>query len=395
MQDNHFNFDEYIDRSNTHSEKWDGVSHIFKKPNLLPLWVADMDFLAPLPIRKALIKRAKHGIYGYTFFPTEYYTAVINWFKRHHNWDIKKNWITYTPGVIPGINLTIQLFSKSRDKIIIQNPAYPPFFSAVKNNDRRRLLNPLKLSNKYYEIDFEDLEVKAKTPSTRILILCNPHNPTGRVWTKKDLIHLGEICLQNNILVLSDEIHCDLIYPKYKHIPFASISDEFAQNSITCTSPSKTFNLPGLKVSNIIIPNQKLRNIFRQSCQSIGITQANCFGSIALEVAYNNCENWLAEAILYIQKNFDFLKAYLEENLPELEIIEPEGTYFAWIDFRKLGFDPNQLSTIMREKAKVALFEGYLFGKGGKGFNRINLACPRSILERALNQITKAIKDCL
>jgi len=345
MQDNHFNFDEYIDRSNTHSEKF--------------------------------IKRAKHGIYGYTFFPTEYYTAVINWFKRRHNWDIKKNWITYTPGVIPGINLTIQSFSKSRDKIIIQNPAYPPFFSAVRNNDRRRLLNPLKFS------------------SARILILCNPHNPTGRVWTKKELIRLGEICLQNNILVLSDEIHCDLIYPKYKHIPFASISDEFAQNSITCTSPSKTFNLPGLKVSNIVIPNQKLRNIFRKSCRSIGITQANCFGSIALEIAYNNCENWLVEAILYIQKNLEFLKAYLEENLPELEIVEPEGTYFVWIDFRKLGFDANQLSTIMLEKAKVALFEGYLFGKGGKGFNRINLACPRSILERALNQITNAIKNSL
>ncbi|MHA1661597.1 MAG: MalY/PatB family protein, partial [Promethearchaeota archaeon] len=321
MTENFYNFDEYIDRNNTRSVKWDEVSNIFQKPDLLPLWVADMDFLSPRPVIDAIIRRAKHGVYGYSFFPHQYYEAIINWFKRRHGWSIEKDWLCYTPGVIPGVNFTLQAFSQPSDKVIIQNPAYPPFFSAVRNNNRRRLLNPLLLSNGRYEMDFKDLEKKAKEPRVKILILCNPHNPTGRSWSKEDLTCLGEICLENQILVLSDEIHCDLIYPEYKHTPFASISEKFAQNSITCTSPSKTFNLPGLKVSNIIIPNPKLRNTFKKVVLSTGISGANCFGPIALETAYNECEDWLDKVILYVRENLEFLKNFMKKKLPKVEVI--------------------------------------------------------------------------
>ncbi len=392
MKENKHNFDACIDRYNTCSEKWDGVDRLFQKKDLLPLWVADMDFLSPKAIRDAIISRAKHGIYGYSFFPAQYYEAVINWFHRRHGWTIEKKWLVYTPGVIPSLNLAIQAFSKPRDKIIIQNPAYPPFYMAVRNNNRRRLLNPLRLIQGRYEMDFNDLEKKAKDPRAKIIMLCSPHNPTGRVWTREELTQLGEICMDNQILVLSDEIHCDLIYSEYKHTPFASISENFAQNSITCTSPSKTFNLPGLKNSNILIPNQKLRRSFKKIRQSTGISEANCFAAIATEAAYNACEDWLDAVMMYMKENLEFLKDFIKEKLPQVDIIEPEGTYLVWLDFRKLGFNSKQLSKILLEEAKVALDEGYFFGKGGSGFERINIACPRSILKKALNQIAKAIK---
>ena len=388
-----YNFDEIIDRKNTCSEKWDGVSHLFQKPDLLPLWVADMDFRSPQPIIDAIIRRAEHGIFGYSLVPPEYYESMIRWYERRHGWTLDKKWFFYTPGVIPAINFTIQAFSKPRDKVIIQNPAYPPFFSAVKNNERRRLLNPLLLNNGRYTMDFEDLEKKVKDPLVKILILCNPHNPSGRVWTKDELTRVGEICLENNILVLSDEIHCDLIYPEYKHLPFASISDEFAQNSVTCTSISKTFNLPGLKLSNILIPNPTLRNKFSNIIQGTGVKESNCFASAVLIAAYNNCENWLDELMIYVKANLEFLKSFVKENLPGVVVTEPEGTYLVWLDFRELIPDSKELTRILFDVAKVALFEGFLFGKAGKGFERINLACPRATLEEGLNKIANAVKS--
>ena len=363
------------------------------KPDLLPLWVADMDFRSPQPIIDAIIRRAEHGIFGYSLVPPEYYESMIRWYERRHGWTLDKKWFFYTPGVIPAINFTIQAFSKPRDKVIIQNPAYPPFFSAVKNNERRRLLNPLLLNNGRYTMDFEDLEKKVKDPLVKILILCNPHNPSGRVWTKDELTRVGEICLENNILVLSDEIHCDLIYPEYKHLPFASISDEFAQNSVTCTSISKTFNLPGLKLSNILIPNPTLRNKFSNIIQGTGVKESNCFASAVLIAAYNNCENWLDELMIYVKANLEFLKSFVKENLPGVVVTEPEGTYLVWLDFRELIPDSKELTRILFDVAKVALFEGFLFGKAGKGFERINLACPRATLEEGLNKIANAVKS--
>lgn len=393
LKEKNYNFDEYINRLNTRSEKWDGVSHVFLRPDLLPLWVADMDFISPDPVKNAILRRAEHGIYGYTFLPPSYFEAVINWFKRRHGWTLQKDWLIFTPGVIPSINFAVQAFSKPRDKVIVQNPAYPPFFSAIKNNGRKRVLNPLRLNKGRYEMDLKDLEKKARDSRAKMIILCSPHNPTGRVWTKEELTRFGEICLSNQILVLSDEIHCDLIYPGHKHTPFASISKNFAQNSIICTSPSKPFNLPGLKVSNIVISNEKLRNAFKKALNSSGVNEANCFASIALEAAYNECEDWLDAVILYIKENLEFLKNFVKSNLSGVEVIEPEGTYLAWLDFRKVGFNARQLSKVLLEEAKVALSKGSLFGNGGKGFNRINLACPRSILKDALSRIANAIKN--
>lgn len=393
MKRTNHNFEEVIDRKNTCSAKWDGTDKFFQKPNLLPMWVADMDFLSPRPIIEAIIRRAEHGVFGYTFLGSQYYEAVINWFQRRHNWTLDKSWIYYAPGVLPGISFSVQAFSKPGDKVIVQNPIYTPFYQIIKNNDRKRLLNPLKLSNGRYEMDFKDLKAKVRNPRAKLIILCNPHNPTGRVWTKEELTSLGEICLENQILVITDEIHCDLIYPGYKYTPFASISNEFAQNSITCNSPSKTFNLPSLKVANIIIPNPQLRTNFSKIRQRNYIREPNCFASAVVEAAYNECEDWVEELILYIKDNLEFLKNFIKENLPEVKLIEPEGTYLVWLDFRKLGFDGKELTKILFENAKVALWEGYLFGKGGKGFERINIACPRSILNEGLSRIANAIKN--
>lgn len=387
------NFDEIIDRKNTCSSKWDGTDSLFQKKDLLSMWVADMDFLSPRAITEAIIHRAEHGIFGYTFLSPKYYEAIINWFRRRHNWTIDKKWIFFAPGVLPGLSFSVQAFSIPGDKIIVQNPVYTPFYHIIKNNDRKRLLNPLKLSNGHYEMDFKDLRAKARHPRAKLMILCNPHNPTGRVWTKEELTTLGEICLENQILVIADEIHCDLVYPRYKYTPFASISDQFAQNSITCNSPSKTFNIPSLKVANIIIPNSQLQTKFNRIRQSHHITAPNCFASAVLEAAYNECEDWLDELILYLKKNLDYLKNFIKENIPEIEVIEPGGTYLVWLDFRNLGFNSHELTTIIFDDAKVALWEGGLFGKGGKGFERINIACPRAILKEGLNRIATAIKN--
>ena len=388
-----YNFDKIIDRTNTRSEKWDETDKIFQKQNLLPLWVADMDFPCAPPIIDTIIKRANHGFFGYSYMPAEYYMSIINWFEQKHRWKIEKDWIFFTPGVIPGINFSIQAFSEPRDKIIIQNPAYPPFYMAVKNNNRRKLLNPLKLSNGKYEMDFNDLKRKISDPKAKMLILCSPHNPSGRVWTKDELLTLGELCLENQVLVLSDEIHCDLTYEGIIHVPFASISDDFAQNSIICTSPSKTFNLPGIKVSNIVIPNPTLQKRFNKVRQQNGITEPHCFASLVLEAAYNESEDWLNAVLKYIKKNLEFLKDYVRENMQRVEVIEPQGTYLVWLDFRNFGLTPKELTDVIFDKARVALFEGWLFGKGGHGFERINIACPRHILEEALNRISRALKS--
>ena len=388
MIEKNYSFDRIIDRSGTQSFKWD----LYEK-DTLPLWVADMDFRAPQPIIDAIIERAEHGIFGYTYYPSTYYDALIKWFKRYYDWEIKKEWLIFTPGVILAINLAIQGFSNPGDKVIVQNPVYYPFYGAIKTNGRQVLLNPLKLMNGRYQMDFENLEQIIKDSRTKLLILCNPHNPVGRLWTKEELTQLGDICLNNEIMIIADEIHCDLVYPGYKYTPFASISSEFAQNSITCNSPSKTCNVPSLKVANVIIPNSELRSDFNKIRQSHHITEPNCFASTALETAYNECEDWLNDLILYIKENLEYLKNFIKENFSEVKVIEPEGTYLVWLDFRELGFDRKELSKILFDKAKVALWEGYLFGKGGKGFERINIACPRSILKEGLNRIATAIKN--
>ncbi len=393
MNEEHYSFDEVIDRSGTQSIKWD-----FYEKDTLPLWVADMDFRAPQPIIDAIMERVKHGIFGYTYYPSSYYDVLIKWFKRYYNWEIQKEWLVFTPGVLLAINLAIKSFSNPGDKVILQNPVYYPFYGIIQNNGCYVVLNPLKLINGRYQMDFENLEQIAKDSRTKILILCNPHNPVGRLWNQEELTRLGKVCIKNGIVIIADEVHCDLVYPGYKHTSFASINGIFAQNSLTCTSASKTFNLPGLQLSNIIIPNQKLRQIFSSSLESIFIPDElgylpNVISLVALHAAFEKCKNWLKSLILYIKDNFEFLKSFIKKSLPQIKVIEPEGTYLVWLDFRELNMDDHQLETFLLEKAKVVLDGGYKFGQGGEGFQRINIACPRSILEKALDRIYYALKE--
>ena len=390
-----YNFDEIIDRKGTNSAKWSKelLEQRFGDGELLPLWIADMDFKCPKPVVDALVERAKHGIYGYSERTSPYYQSIINWNKRRNNWEIKKEWILFTPGIVSALNLLVQTFSFPGDKVIIQNPVYHPFNAAILNNGRHIQYNPLKHENGRYTMDYKDLEEKAKDPRVKIFILCSPHNPVGRVWTKEELTKLGEICIKNNIIVISDEIHSDLILKGYRYTPFATISEEFAQHSVTCTAPSKTFNLAGLQTSSIIIPNERLRADFSQPLESNHITNPNAFGIVALRTAYNEGEEWLEQVLEYLNKNACFIEKFVEEKMPEVKYTKPEGTYLAWLDFTAIGKDEKELEIIMQKKAKVALDGGYIFGKGGERFERINFACPQSILEKALDRIEKAIHN--
>jgi cystathionine beta-lyase len=392
-----YDFDRIIDRKDSFSLKWSkaALQKFFENENddLLPLWVADMDFECPKPVVDAIKKEADGCVYGYNWHITfKYLDAVIGWMHRRHNWKVDPDWIVYSPGIVPAINMMIQTFSNVGDKVIVQPPVYYPFFSAVKENGRELLLNQLHYENQKYSFNYEDFEEKAKEPLTKIFILCSPHNPVGRVWTEKELKKLGDICLENDVLMIADEIHHDLILPGNKHTAFSTISDEFEQSSIICTAPSKTFNLAGLQVSNIIIPNEKIRQSFIHNIvDKNGLGIPNSFGIVAMIAAYNEGEDWLSQVLSYINSNFKFLKEFVENNLPNIKNIEPEGTYLAWLDFNALGLSNEKLKELILNKANLALDDGTLFGLGGEGFQRINVACPKSILQVAMNRIKKVV----
>jgi len=390
-----YNFDEVIDRIKHHSVKWDELEANFDDitEDVLPMWVADMEFKSPEPVIEAIKKVAEHGIYGYVSRPDSYYQAIINWMERRHNWKVKKNWITYSPGVVPALSLIIRAFCQPGDKVIVQQPVYYPFFRVIENNGCHIVNNPLKFSNKKYLMDYDDLESKIDDPRVKLLILCNPHNPVGRVWQKEELIILGEICLKHNIIVVSDEIHADILFEGYKHTPFALISPAFAHNSITCTAPSKTFNLAGLKTSSIIIPSKKYYKIYENLLDGLSLDGNNAFGLVALEAAYRDGEEWLEQLLSYLNENLKFLMGYFKERIPKIKVIRPEGTYLIWLDCRQLGLSTKDLNSLLIEKAKVALDDGCWFGTEGKGFMRINIAYPRSFLEEGLKRIEKAVNN--
>ncbi|MFX1419502.1 MAG: MalY/PatB family protein [Promethearchaeota archaeon] len=392
-----YNFDRIIDRSGTYAVKWDKqfLKEHFKTDDVLPLWVADMDFQCPQPVIDALKRRAAQEIYGYSWHKTPVYLdAVSNWMERRHKWKIDNDWIVFSPGIVPAIKMLVQTFTNIGEKVIVQPPVYYPFFSAVENNGRILLKNQLHYENKRYTFDFEDFEEKAKDPLTKMFILCSPHNPVGRVWTEKELRRLGDICLENNVLIISDEIHHDLILSGYKHTLFSTISEDFERNTIMCTAPSKTFNIAGLKTSNIIIPDEKLRENFTYTISNRNsVASPNAFGIVALIAAYNEGEEWLDQALKYIETNFNLLKEFVYEQLPNIDFIDPEGTYLAWLDCNKLGMNDEELSDFMLKKAKVALDEGKIFGPGGEGFERINVACPQSIIKECMNRIVIALNS--
>lgn len=385
-----YNFDEIINRKGSNSIKYDLCDKIFGTSDLIPMWVADMDFKTPDFIIKALEQRLKHPVLGYSLRPDSYYKSIINWNKKKHNWNIKQEWISFSPGVVPGFNMAILALSKPGDKIIIQPPVYFPFFTAINNNNRIEVDNTLVLKNNYYDIDFDDLEEKMK--DAKIFLLSNPHNPGGRVWTRAELKRIGEMCIKNDVIILSDEIHSDLIMKNHKHIPMASISEEIAERTICFMAPSKTFNIAGLSTSYLVISNEVLRKKYEQVVENLHVNFGNIFGTSALEAAYNFGEDWLKQLIDYVQANIDFAADYLKKNIPEIKLVRPEATYLLWLDCRDLNMSNEELKDFMINKAKLGLNDGPTFGPGGEGFQRMNVACPRSTLAIALDRIKNAVK---
>lgn len=378
-------FDNIIDRYNTNSAKWDEADEIYGK-DLIHLGVADMDFKSPEPILKAMNKVVEHGVFGYTVLNKNYYDATVNWMKRKFHWIIEEEWIVFCPRISVAVSLIIQTLTNEGDGIIVQQPLYSPLRDAVKKNNRKLIVNSLKLEDGKYIMDFDDLEQKIDR-SVKLMILCNPHNPIGRVWKKEELKKIEEICIKHNLVVISDEIHSDILYKGQKHIPLASISKAMQQRTIVCNSITKTFNVPGVIVSNIIIPNEDIRKIVEDKIDQLGIHNPNIFAVPVLETAYTQCDSWLSEAIDYIEVNYNYVKTYIHENMPKLKIIEPEGTYLVWIDCRELNLDESELKNLFMEKAKVGVYMGSVFGEEGTGFIRINIATPKENLILALEKI--------
>lgn len=384
-----YNFDEIVKREGSNCLKYDALEMFFKSKELLPLWVADMDFKTPDFIVEAIKQRAEHEIYGYTFKTDSYYQAIINWMRQRHDWEIQKEWISFSPGVVAGLAFAIESFSKPGDHIIVQPPVYFPFFDVVKGTRRKMIENPLKIENGRYTFDLEDLKSKI-TKDTKILMLCNPQNPGGMVWTREELIALTDICLENKIMIISDEIHSDLIYEGHKHIPLASISNEVAKNCVVSMAPSKTFNVAGLASSLVIIPNKVNYARYERTIGVGHFGMGNIFGTVALEAAYTHGEEWLEQILTYLWDNYLLLENFIQTKLPRVKVMKPEATYLVWMDFSDYGMKNDDLIQFTVENAKLALNDGGRFGTGGDGWLRINIGCPRSILQEALHRLEKA-----
>ncbi len=380
-----YDFDTIIDRENTSNIKYDLRQKFFENKDVLPMWVADMDFQTPDFIINAVKDRADHKIYGYTFRHESYYSSIINWVKRRHNWELNKDWIVYSPGIVPALNFSTLAYTNPGDKIIVQPPVYFPFFTAATDHDRVILNNELILEEGKYLIDFDDFETKAK--EAKMFFLSNPHNPVSRVWTKEELTKLGEICVRNNVLIISDEIHNDLILPGYKHFPMASLSDEICDITITCIAPSKTFNLAGLATSSVIISNKELRDRFEKIINSLHLSLGNIFGAVASEAGYTYGDKWVDELMIYISGNIEFLKDSLKRSSSKIKLINPEATYLAWLDFREFDLDDEQIKNLLINKAGLGLSHGPIFGDGGQGFQRINLAVSKHVVSEATKRL--------
>jgi cysteine-S-conjugate beta-lyase len=384
-----YDFDRIIPREGTDCIKYDAREWMFKTNDVLPLWVADTDFRTPDFIVNAIKRRTEHEIFGYTFKSDSYYNTVIGWMKRRYNWEVKREWISFSPGVVAGITLAVETFSNPGDKVIVQPPVYFPFFDCVKGTRRKLTENPLKLENGRYTFDFDDLKSKIDK-RTKLLLLCNPQNPGGMVWSRNELEMLAGICLENNIMVISDEIHSDLIYKGHTHIPFASLSVEAANHCVVCMAPSKTFNVAGLSSSVVIIPNKRHFVRYERALDVGHLGMGNIFGSVALEAAYVHGDEWIEQLMEYLWNNYLLLEDFLNRNLPKVKVMRPDATYLIWLDFREYGMNDEQLSRFIVEQARVGLNNGARFGTGGEGWMRLNIGCPRSVLKEGLERINKA-----
>lgn len=383
-----WNFDELVDRSNTNSVKYDLRTLKFGKDNVIPMWVADMDFKTPAFIIDAVKKRAAHEIYGYTFRGSSFDKAVMHWMEYKHGWKVQKKWITFSPGVVSALSAAVLAFTSPGDKVIVQPPVYFPFYSSIQNFGRRVINNQLIEKNGNYFIDFDDLEQQIDS-RTKMLMFCSPHNPVGRVWTKEELKRLADICVRHDLIVVSDEIHSDLVFEPNKHIPLATISDEIAERTISTFAPSKTFNVAGLSTSAIIINNEKLKKRFDNFMQDLHISGGNIFGTIALEAAYTHGADWLADLMNYLSVNIQMVKDFTEKPNIKIKMKVPESTYLLWLDFREYDLPEEEINKLIIEKAGLGFNPGSIFGPGGKGFQRMNIACPHSIVEKALNNLEK------
>ena len=388
-----YNFDEVIDRKNTDSMKWSAsyLERHFGSADCVPLWVADMDFRTAQPVIDAVTERAGHGIYGYALPGDEFYEAVIKWQKRRNGWEVKKEWIVFSPGVVPALWHIVRTFCSPGEKVILQSPVYYPFYKVIEDNGCQVINNRLINNGGRYEMNFDELEKQAADGSVRMMILCSPHNPVGRVWTKEELRRVSEICFANDVLLVSDEIHSDLVFRPNVHTPAASLSEELMMNTITCMAPSKTFNLAGVQVSDVIVPDRRLRRKLAGSLKSAGV-MPNVFGLAAQTAAYNEGEEWLEQLLEYLAGNLDFMENFITSELPEVKFRRPEGTYLAWLDFSGYGFTTEELQNRMKNKAGVALDDGYIFGDGGEPCQRINFACPRSVLIKAMERLRKGVE---
>ncbi|MDI6697535.1 MAG: PatB family C-S lyase [Candidatus Saccharicenans sp.] len=392
MHNKKYDFGSVLDRRNTCSLKWEFCEQVLGVPEVIPMWVADMDFPAPPEVVEAVVKRAQHGAYGYPFIPRSFWSAIIDWMKVRHNWEIKREWLSRCHGVVPALNICIQTYTAPGDKIIIQSPVYYPFFSAVENNGRRVVRNPLRFENGLWSLDFDDLRKKIDR-RTRMLILCSPHNPVGRVWRRQELEELADICRQYDLLIVSDEIHAEHVFRGHRHIPTASLSPEIAARTITLTAPSKAFNIAGLTTSLVIIPNQRLLTLYKTQLENLGLTVNNIFGLVALEAAYTHGAAWLDELVAYLEENMDYARRYFEERIGRIKFLKPEGTYLALLDCRDLGLPQKELNEFFLKKARIYFDEGPIFGPELEGFERMNLACSRKTLAEALSRIEKAVRE--
>ena len=390
-----YNFDEVIERRGTNCVKYDAIKERYGNENLIPLWVADMDFRTAPAVVEALRKRVEHGIFGYTKVPPAYYEAITDWFARRHGWQIEKDWIIYTSGVVPALSAVIKALTVPGDCILVQPPVYNCFFSSIRNNGCEIVENPLLYINETYRIDFAGLEQKASDPKVKLLLLCNPHNPAGRVWTRQELTRIGEICLRNDVIVIADEIHCELVYPGHTYTPFASISEEFLMHSVTCTSPSKAFNLAGLQIANIISADEYMRMKIDKAININEVCDVNPFGVEALMAAYNDGEEWLEELKHYLAINYSYLKTYFNEYLSEFPVVILEGTYLVWVDCSILKRRSKEIVEILLKDEKLWVNEGSMYGEAGEGFIRLNIACPRQVLIDGLDRLKRGLKEII
>lgn len=387
-----YNFDEIIERIDTQCIKHDFKKEYFGTDNIIPMWVADMDFRTPDFIMEAIRKRTGHEILGYTGRSDGFFQSVKDWYKRRQNWNIETDWIIFTPGIVPALHFAVRAFTSPGDQVIIQPPVYHPFSSVIKGNQRVVLNNPLKLTNGKYYMDLDNLKEQLDD-RVKLILICHPHNPVGRIWTPEELTKLANICLDRNIMIISDEIHSDLILPGQKHIPLAAISPVFSEITVTCIAPSKTFNIAGLSTSTVIISDNGKRKLFTREIETAHLWLGNIFGNVALEAAYRNGDDWVDQLIQYLFANFKFLDSYLKQYIPEIKLVWPEATYLAWLDMRGLNLDDTALKDFMIHKAGLGCNDGPSFGTGGEGFQRMNIACPKAILNKSLDQLRNAVNN--